>query len=54
VELIETVGKDSPAPVDPMVYRDLLIFEESLRKQYVKLHRRRSKYIGNILRSSQS
>ena len=43
---MEAVIKDSPAPVDPMVYRDLLIFEESLRSQYTYLQHRRRKYLG--------
>jgi hypothetical protein len=43
---MEGVPGDSPAPVDPLVYRDLLIFEESLRSQYLYLQRRRRKYLG--------
>jgi hypothetical protein len=43
---MDTLPQDSPAPVDPMVYRDLLIFEENLRNQYVYLHNRRRKYFG--------
>jgi hypothetical protein len=43
---METIPKDSPAPVDPMVYRDLLIFEESLRSQYLYLQKRRTKYLS--------
>lgn len=42
----EVVVKDSPAPVDPLQYRDLLIFEESLRSQYTHLQNRRRKYLG--------
>ena len=45
---MESMAKDSPAPVDPMEYRDLLIFEESLRNQYLYLQRRRRKYLGNF------
>ena len=43
---MEVIPNDSPAPVDPMVYRDLLIFEESLRGQYLYLQRRRWKYLS--------
>jgi hypothetical protein len=44
--MMEGIPNDSPAPVDPMVYRDLLIFEESLRSQYLYLQKRRRKYLG--------
>ena len=43
---MEAIAQDSPAPVDPAVYRDLLIFEESLRSQYLQLQNRRRKYLG--------
>lgn len=46
--VMEVLQKDSPAPVDPTVYRDLLIFEESLRNQYLYLQKRRRKYLGII------
>jgi Spo7-like protein len=46
MDFSQVIPKDSPAPVDPTVYRDLLIFEESLRMQYVYLQNRRRKYLG--------
>jgi len=46
---METIAQDSPAPVDPMVYRDLLIFEESLRSQFLYLQKRRRKYLSTII-----
>src|SRR5579862_5010284 len=45
---MEAIAQDSPAPVDPMVYRDLLIFEESLRSQYLYLQKRRRKYLSTL------
>ena len=52
MDYTEVIQKDSPAPVDPTVYRDILIFEESLRSQYLYLQKRRRKYLGKISSNS--